>query len=102
VNHAVTVAHGRQTYSRRGQILRLDEQADRQRERRDVPELPERVNLVPRPAPTDQQAILVLFKDLPRLFVLIVVGREHFEAAGSQQPGQHLLQEVAAQWSFAY
>ena len=64
-------------------------------------ELSERVDLVPCPASTDQQTVLVLLQHLPWLFVLVVVGREDFEAAGPQQPGQHLLQEVAAQWSFA-
>src|SRR5262249_45763679 len=76
VDHTVPVADGGQTNWGSGQILCLDEQADGQGERRDVPELSERVDLVPGTASADQQAVLVLLQDLPRLLVLVVVGRE--------------------------
>ncbi|QNT94063.1 hypothetical protein HEP81_03765 [Streptomyces griseofuscus] len=46
VHHPVSVAHGRELHLALGE-LRLHEEPDRQRERRNVAELPERVRLVP-------------------------------------------------------
>lgn len=96
----MAVADGGQLNWCCGQVLRLDEQADRKGKRWDVAELAERVDLVPGSASADLQAVLVLLQDL-RLRVQIVGGGEDLEAAGAQEPSQHLLQEVAAQGSFA-